>query len=500
MALKSYLLEDYSGGVNLTGQPLAIGDNDLLAAENMHAVASGYLIGRAGQTNYNATPIGAHPVKSLYRFYKQDSTGIMLAACNTEILRGNDLLGIFAAIDGGYAVDQRISFTTWTAKDKVYWINNAQPLRSFDGTTVSLVGGSPPIGSQVEMYLDRLWILQPNAVRFSDLNLDNVWQAAASFNISDNQGGHGTFLKAANRVLIAGKSSGLWRLEGSPLLGNSFIEYSKVGCIAPWTADIVTTVSNGQVIPVGVAFLGKDGVYVTDGYQVTLVSSKIDRLFSAYFRGASGKYYPKKRQYFLSFSASGGANDQLWIATNLDMKGSRVSWTPYTGFACDSFTVWDGGADNGELYSGRSDGGTVRRLDIGKQDVGVDYRCAFTTHYLGDPSVNKQVRWLKPVFDAQKTVHYTIDYFQKQFSSGPVSLDATQALIWDSGLWDVGKWAGPSLNSARTSVIDGRYGRYLSLAFQNTGDGPDFKFFQLECEVGIKDRRFHDLFTLNASP
>ena len=69
-------------------------------------------------------------------------------------------------------------------------------------------------------------------------------------------GGYGTFLKAANRVLIAGKTSGLWRLEGSPLLGNAFIEYSKVGCIAPWTADIVTTVSNGQVIPVGVVFLG----------------------------------------------------------------------------------------------------------------------------------------------------------------------------------------------------------------------------------------------------
>lgn len=299
---------------------------------------------------------------------------------------------------------------------------------------------------------------------------------------------------------MPGRLRGFGGSRGSPLLGNAFIEYSKVGCIAPWTADIVTTVSNGQVIPVGVVFLGRDGVYVTDGYQVHLISSKIDSLFTAYFRGAVGKYYPKKRQYFLSFNTSGGANDQLWVATNLDVKGARVSWTPYTGFNCDSFAVWDGGQDNGELYSGRSDGGTVRRLDIGNRDLGTEYRCAFTTRYLGDPALNKQVRWLKPVFDAQRAVHYTVDYFQKQYSSGPVSLDATQALIWDIGQWDVNKWAGPSLNSERTSIIDGRYGRYLSASFQNTGDGPDFKFFQLECETRVKDKRFHDLFTLNASP
>jgi hypothetical protein len=262
----------------------------------------------------------------------------------------------------------------------------------------------------------------------------------------------------------------------------------------------VTTISSGHVIPVGVVFLSGDGVYVTDGYQVHLISSKIDRLFSQYFRGAVGKYYPKKRQYFLSFNTSGGANDQLWVATNLDVQGSRVSWTHYAGFMCDSFAVWDGGIDNGELYSGRSDGGTVRRLDIGQQDVGTDYRCAFTTRYLGDPAVNKQIRWIKPVFDARKGVHYTIDYFQKQYSSGPVSSDVPTTLIWNQGFWNVGTWAGTTFNSQRTSILDGKYGRYASVSFQNTGDGPDFRFFQLECEARIKDRRFHDAFTLNASP
>lgn len=502
--LKPELIGDFSGGTNLTGAPLNIGEHDLLLCENMHPVASGYLVGRGGQATYNATGLGLAPVKSLYRFYKQNGTGITLAACGTGMARGDDALHTFSFIDSGYTANQRFSFTTWTAKDKVYWINNAQVLKSYDGTTVAIVGGSPPIGSQVEMYLDRLWILLPNGVRFSDLNVDNVWQGAALLNISDSKGGTGQFLKAANRLLIAGKSTGLWRLDGSPLLGNAFIQFSDVGCAAAWTADVVTTISSGQVTPVGVVFLGKDGVYITDGYNVRLISQQLEPsgtpLFGNY-RNAVGKFYPKKRQYFLSFDTAGGPNDTLWCATNIDVAGSKIAWSEYTGFNVDSMSVWDGGSDNGDLLAGLSTSdGKVRMLDTGSLDLAAPYTCKFTTRYFGDPSGNKQVRWLKPVFDAQKSVHYLINYFEKQQSSGPVSVDQSTALIWDSGLWDQGTWAGPSLNSARTSVLDYHYGRYYNTTVENTGDGPNFRFFQLAVEHRVKDRRFHDVFTLNQTP
>jgi hypothetical protein len=470
----------------------------------MHPVASGYLVGRGGQAEYNATGIGLAPVKSLYRFYKQDGTGITLATCGTGVFRGDDALHTFSSIDSGLTANQRFSFTTWTAKDKVYWINNAEVLKSYDGTTVASPGGSPPVGSQVEMYLDRLWILLPNGVRFSDLNVDNVWQGAALLNISDSKGGVGTFLRTANRVLIAGKTSGLWRLDGSPLLGNAFINFSDVGCIAPWTADVVTIVSSGQVVPVGVAFLGRDGVYITDGYSVRAVSGKLEPngvpLFGN-FRNAVGKFYPKKRQYFLSFDTAGAANDTLWIATNIDVAGSKIAWSEYTGFNADSFSVWDGGSDNGELLAGLSSSdGKVRTLDTGSLDIAAQYTCKFTTRYFGDPSQNKQVRWLKPVFDAQRAVHYQIDYFQKQFSAGPISGNSPNLAQWDQGTWDQGTWVTSTLQSQRTSILDYHYGRYYNATIQNTGDGPNFRFFQLALEHRLKDRRFHDPFTLNSAP
>ena len=479
----------------MTGQPLNVAEDDLLDCKNMYPVAAGYLVGRGGQANYNF-PIDSNPIKSLYRFYKQNGDGITLATSGQLVNRINDITGAATTILPGQSSGARYSFTTWSAKDKVYWVNNSDPMQSYDGTSVTPVGGSPPVGSQIDLYLDRLYVLLPNGVRFSDLNVDNVWQAAALLNIADNRGGTGQFLKAANGVLLAGKTSGLWRLEGSPLLGNVFRQYSDIGCIAGFSADVVTIISDGKVVPAGVIFGGKDGVYLTDGYSVTLISNKINPVFSGYFRDAVGKYYPKRRQYFYSFDSAGGANDTLWVATNVDMAGSRIAWTEYTGFNCDSFTVFDGGSDNGEILAGLSTSGSIRQIDTGNQDDGADYTCSFTTRYLGSPSENHQARWLKPVFDATKAVNYQIDYFQKQVSTGAVTVDAPVG-TWDSGTWDSGTWGGTSFNSARTSILDYKYGRYYSTKIQNTGDGPDFQFFSLALESRIKDRRFHDVFTLN---
>jgi len=496
VALKPEILSSFSGGINLTGQPLNIGENDLLDCKNMYPVAAGYLVGRGGQSTYST--IGANPVKSLYRFYKQNGIGTTLASSGTFLYAINDNTGAATSISGPYTAGQRFSFTTWSSKDKVYWQNGVDAPFSWDGTTVSSIVNAP-IGSQIEMYLQRLYVLQPNVVAFSDLNVDNAWQGAALLNIADNKGGTAQFLKAANNMLIVGKTTGLWRLQGSPLLGNVFQPYSDVGCIAPLSADVVTVVSNGQVIAAGVEFLGKDGIYVTDGSTVTLISNKINPLFTGYFKGAVGKYYPKYRQYLFSFDTAGGANDTLWVGTNIDVAGSQIAWTEYTGFNCDCFAVWDGADDNGELLAGLSTDGKIRRLDTGVQDVGVDYTCSLTTRYFGSPFQNQQVRWLKPVFDATKPVHYQIDYFQKQVSGGNITVDAPTG-IWDVGTWDIGTWGGTSFNGARTSVLDYKYGRYYSTNVQNTGDGSRFKFFSLAVESRTKDRRFHDVFSLNTSP
>lgn len=502
--LKPELLKDFTGGLNRRGAPIGLTKRELLLLENMYPTPDGFLVGRSGQSEYNATQIDSNPIRSTYRFYKQNGTAITLATSGTDVYKGDDGAGTFASISNGYTADKTFSFVTWSSKDKVYWTNGVEVLKSYDGTTVASVGGSPPVGSMVELHKDRLWILQPNLVSFSDLNVDNVWPGANALNIADKKGGIGSFIKSANQVLIVGKTSGLWRFQGSPLLGGELLQYSDIGSIAPWSADVVTADVQGEAIPVAVIFLAANGLYLTDGFNVARISDRIDPVFSDFFRGAVGKYYPKRQQYFFSFNAAGGANDTLYVATRINTPGGqRIAWSEYTGFKAASFVIWDGAGDSGQIYAGRSDVGKLRRLDIGAQDVGVTYTCKFTTPFLdfGDPTVNKQLRWMKAIFDATNPVNFLLNYFDRSQIAGAIDVATQAGGQWDVSNWDVGAWGGQLTTDERTSLINFlSSGRYASLQFSNTGDGAGFRFYQLEAEARIKDRRGYNLFSLNVNP
>jgi len=497
-----YTITSFAGGVNTRDHPVGegLGRADLVTCVNMMPLGSS-LQGRGGQTELFGTQIDANPIRSLYRFYKNSGTRITVATSGTKVYT---VTGSGATeIDAAYTADKKFSIVNWSVKDKIYWINNFEVLKSYDGTTVASVGGSPPIGSQVELHDDRLWILQNNLVYFSDLNVDNVWPAANALNLADKFGGTGQFLKSFGRgLLIAGKDSGIYRFEGSPKLGGRLTRYSDVKCVAPWSAAIVPSQKG---TPDSLIFLAQDGVYATDGFNCGHISEKIDPLFTGFFRTAVGKYYPKKRQYFLAFSTTGAANDQFWVATYLDTpNGSYISWSPYTGFNADSFSVWDGPQDSGEIYYGRSDAGKIRQADIGVQDVGVDYKCSFQTRWenFGTLTRAKQARWLFPVFEATQPVNYQIGYtFGRSVVTGALDDRGQSGIAWGPGTvtWGPGTvtWLlGGPLENEVSSVLNFNWGRYLSFYFENTGEGSGFKFHQLGAQLKIKDSHLRQPFAI----
>lgn len=491
--------DNFTGGVNLRDAPVSLGRNDLILSENMEPIAGGWLQGRGGQTNYNASQIDANPIRSLHRFYRSTGSGILIATSGTKVYKGGDGAGTFASIDTGYTSDKKFSMVTWSVKNKAYWTNGIEVLKSYDGTTVATVGGTPPVFPYIEYHQNRLWMLKDNTVRFSNLNVDNVWPGANALNVSDSKGGVGTFIKSLGQPLIIGKDTGLHRFLGSPLLGGELVPYSDIPCIAAWTADVFTFPDDAN--RKGIIFLGPDGVYITDGFQTRRIAGKIRPLFTSFFRTAVGKYYPKKKQYVLSFSTSGGTNDQLWIGTRLETPlGEVISWHKHLNFKAESFATWDGAGDVGEIYYGRGDGGTVRRMDTGKQDVGSDYTCRFQVHNedFGDSKLNKQPRWIKAVFESSRPISYSVDYdIGKQASAGELQRElTTNVMTWDTDNWDEKNWAGPLVSNKKTSILSFKSGRYLSFLFQNSGDGPNFRFYGFNVEARIKDGRVFEVFSL----
>lgn len=485
----------FNGGVNRRDAPVALASNDLIASENIVPIAGGSIEGRGGQSELFGTAIDSNAIRSLHRFYKQNGTRLTIATSGTKVYTVSTSGA--TEINSGYAANKKFSMLTWSAKDKAYWINNSEVLKSYDGTTVATVGGSPPVGSMVELHDNRLWMLQGNLVRFSDLNVDNVWPAANALNISDNAGGTGQFIKSFGRgLLIIGKDTGLYRFEGSPLLGGSLTRYSDVKCIAPWSA---------AVTPFGVPFVSDDGVWTTDGFETNRISGKLDPVFSGLFRTAVGGYYPRKRQYLLAFSTTGAANDQFWVATYLDTpQGPALSWNPYTGFNADTFSAWGGSGDNGEIYYGLSNTGKIRRMDFGQQDIGVNYRASFQTRWdaFGSLTRAKQIRYLFPVFEATNPVSYQIGYtFGQKKSTGGLEPRFQSGIAWGPGsvTWAPGSvtWlAGGAVQSEVTSCLNFQSGRFASFYFQNEGDGPNFKFFNLGVQLKVKDAHYRQPFSI----
>jgi hypothetical protein len=485
----------FNGGTNRRDAPVGLASNDLIASENIVPIAGGSIEGRGGQSELFGTAIDSNAIRSLHRLYLQNGTRKTIATSGTKVwtVTGAGQL----EIDSGYTSGKKFSMLTWSAKDKAYWINGVEPLKSYDGTTVATVAGTPPIGSMVELHDNRLWVLQGNLVRFSDLNLDNSWPGANALNISDNAGGTGQFIKSFGRgLLIIGKDTGLYRFEGSPLLGGSLTRFSDVKCIAPWSA---------AVTPFGVPFVSDDGVWATDGFAVNRISGKLDPVFSGLFRTAVGGYYPLKRQYLLAFSTTGAANDQFWTATYLETpQGPTVSWNPYTGFNAEAFSAWGGSGDNGEIYYGLSNTGKIRRMAFGQQDVGIDYRASFQTRWdsFGSLTRAKQVRWLFPVMESTNPVNYQIGYtFGQAQTAGGLEQRFQGGIEWGPGSVVFGPgtvtWlAGGAIQNEVTSVLNFDSGRFASFYFENTGDGPNFKFFNLGVQLKVKDAHNRQIFSI----
>jgi hypothetical protein len=346
-----------------------------------------------------------------------------------------------------------------------------------------------------------LWILQDNAVPFSDLNVDNSWPGANSLNISDSKGGKGKFLKSFGRgLLIAGKDTGLWRFEGSPILGGQLTRYSDIGCIAAWSADVT---------PFGIPFLSHDGIWLTDGFQVTPISGKLDPLFSGTgrFADAVGKYYKRRRQYFFSFNTSLSVNDQLWVATSLETsQGQKIGWTKYTGFKAESFMEWDGPGDVGQMFYGRADTGEIRWMDVGALDIDQPYTCKLQilNDDYGDDTRMKQPRFIFPLWEGVQPCHYAISYnFGSPLVSGTLARSTQDEPEWGEGavVWGAGDvhWLnrGP-MNSEVSSCLNFKWGAHVSFIFENPGDGALFKFHEVTIKAKVKEATHRTLFAIDS--
>lgn len=235
-------------------------------------------------------------------------------------------------------------------------------------------------GPYITLHKVRLFATRLSELNFSlyasEVSNETVWLSASQLSVNDPQGGLITGLASFFDFLLIFKETSLFRFVGdiSTSLGAQLALYSDLGCIAPQSIAIS---------PYGVIFVGRNGVYITDGVNpnppelsLSIRSLFVARSTETQYPTAIGRWYPNKQQYVLKLDPTAS---EAYILTRTEIlaenlfigERSRVawSWSKNTNLPASAMAVWDSEQDDGRLITGDSVG-FVHIYDRGTTDDG----------------------------------------------------------------------------------------------------------------------------------
>jgi hypothetical protein len=213
------------------------------------------------------------------------------------------------------------------------------------------VNGTPPKGKYNLIHKERLFATgnntDPSNIYWSDLFNPDVFDPTDYVSIRRNDGDAITFLKEQLGILTVGKTNTIQKFytEGDTSTWQASAPLSFVGCPAPYS------VAN---TPVGIFYVGRDGLYNFNGQYSSLISDavtpKIRDILEVALDNAWGMWF--KNEYQLAYtSRSTGAthNDRVLVYDT-----TRDAYSVDTRNV-NCFATFSSGTDFGILYEGASD-------------------------------------------------------------------------------------------------------------------------------------------------
>ena len=471
--LSRYIVSNLAGGINSRSQDSLLAQNEGVEVLNFTFGIDGSLQKRGGSLKYNASAITANPTHSLFRYYKVDGTKIFLAINNVFLVKGDDGLGTWTLIQN-IGSSNPATMITW---QDTCFIANGNTFGKYDGTSLTAVAGSPPVGSYLTVHKDRMYVAgvpaNPNRVYYCGVGDPTDWDTGASgkwFDVRTDDGDVITGILPLGDTLVVYKHNSVWLIAGDPDINIVQSLFSTgVGLDAPRTLKAEKNLHY---------FLDRTGVHVFNGGELVNISEKIqsdvnsrgwaiDDIPRDELENAQGDIY--NRQYLLSYTSLAlSANTKIFV---YDLR--LGSWSRWEGIEAASFAVWDGVGDEGELYSGDHIG-FVHKLDEGTDDNGANIECKFQGSYTalnGDTFSYKEIHRAQIVLSYANVAPVMIvksDWGEQEHS---ITFDTPPDIaLWDVALWDVGIWGGQKNQIQDKAVAwagGSTKGRLYSVSIQN---------------------------------
>lgn len=226
---------------------------------------------------------------------------------------------------------------------------------------------TPPKGKLSLVANNRLWIANnptyPSRLYPSEYGSHDCFKPTLYYDIRANDGDEITFIKTLLGKMAISKTTSIQKFNfdgDSPTADWGYSDpYNPVGCIAYYSA--VNT-------PIGIIYLGNEGLYVFNGQTSSLLSDIVtptvldisaSNLVNVWADFSDNLYYLA----YTSKSNGGSVNDRILIYDILSK-----SWVIDT-FGVSVFHVLKGGSDGNVLYAGSSSDGKIYTFKNTSQEI-----------------------------------------------------------------------------------------------------------------------------------
>lgn len=263
---------------------------------------------------------------------------------------------------GGFTADSEWDATQ--LRDKLVLVNGSDAPRKWDGDTISLLGGSPPVLRMVEEHLNRVWGVErdnPSRVRWSDALNPESWPALSFIDFSPEDGAEITALRKSGAYMLVGKANGVYLVTGDRD-ANFAVSALDSHDRGPTGMRSITALDKYIV------YVGMDGVRISDLTKSVVNSHKLlltweKEINHRRLNQAAVHYW--NHHLLVALPSKGSLyNDTVWVLDTL-----RNSWARYTGW---NVSCWLSFKQYGQeiLLAGDSQTGQVYQVLTGDRDDG----------------------------------------------------------------------------------------------------------------------------------
>lgn len=345
----------------------------------------------------------------------------------------------------------------------IYCVNGSDNPQVYNGTTwqavtavsapLSLTGVTPTSIININLFKNRLWLIEKNTLNAWYLGINAVSGAATAFPLYGvaRQGGyliamgtwtidagygvddHAVFVTSEGEIIVYKgsdpSSATTWALVGVWSLGSP-IGYK---CFMKYAGDLLLITQDGLLPLSGALQSSRVNPQVALSNKIFQAMSSAVSLYGLTY-GWQIMYYPKNNMLITNVPVSVGNQEQYVMNTITKAWCNFTGWNancwelfnddPYFGANTVVCKAWDTLADNGANIEA-----------VGKQ--------AF--NYYGSPGSYKRVTMMRPTIasNGTPTLYSSVDIdFQDVVSNSSTSFMPVSYGKWGTGLWGTALWGG----------------------------------------------------------